>query len=117
MPPLPLASSSRAYSCSTYWDRTRTGRPGTSRRAASAALIPSSVKVGGSLASTMGTSRPAAVPDGPGRRVRGHRGQQVSPVVARGGDLQAVGLEHPGQAVSQEKEVFGNDNSHGISMV
>src|SRR5690348_10589024 len=56
MPPLPLASSSRAYSCSTYWDSTSTGSPGTSRRAASAALMPSSVKLGGSLTSTMATS-------------------------------------------------------------
>jgi hypothetical protein len=28
-----------------------------------------------------------------------------------------MGLQHPGQAVPQEKEVFGNDNAHGISMV
>ena len=28
-----------------------------------------------------------------------------------------MGLEHPGQAVPQEEEVFGNDNAHGISMV
>jgi hypothetical protein len=35
------AGSSRAYSCSTYWDSTRIGRPGTSPRACSAARSPS----------------------------------------------------------------------------
>ena len=50
-------------------------------------------------------------------RSAGHRAQQVRPVVHRGGDLEAVRLEHPGQAVPQQEEVFGDDNAHGISMV
>src|SRR5204863_8706339 len=33
------------------------------------------------------------------------------------GDLQAVGLQHPVQAVPQQEEVFGDDNAQGISMV
>src|SRR5438876_4381259 len=38
------------------------------------------------------------------------------PIYGRG-DLQAVGLQHPGQAVPQQEEVFGDDNAQGISMV
>src|SRR5262249_57520307 len=32
-------------------------------------------------------------------------------------DLEAMRLEHPDQAVPQKEEVFGDDNSHGSSMV
>ena len=33
-----------------------------------------------------------------------------------GGDLEAVRLEQPDQAVSQQEEVFGDDDAHGTSM-
>ena len=56
MPPVPSASSSRAYSCSTYWDSTKMGSPGTFWRADRAARMPSSVKVGGRRTSTMARS-------------------------------------------------------------
>src|SRR5215469_218380 len=46
----------------------------------------------------------------------GDRGQEVLPVADGGGDLHAVRLEQPGQAVPQQEEVFGDDNAHGISM-
>src|SRR4051794_41563498 len=32
MPPAPSAKSSRAYNCSTYWERMRTGSPGRDRK-------------------------------------------------------------------------------------
>src|SRR5262249_25247211 len=46
-----------------------------------------------------------------------HRGQQPGSRVHRRRDLEAVRLEHPDQAVPQKEEVFGDDNSHGSSMV
>ena len=55
-PPAPSVSNSRAYNCSTCWDSTRIGRPGSSARAATAAFRPSSVNVGGSRTSTTATS-------------------------------------------------------------
>src|SRR5512135_1547648 len=47
----------------------------------------------------------------------GHGGEQVGPVVHGRRDLETVGLEHPGEAVPQQEKVFGDDNTHGISMV
>src|ERR1700761_507285 len=51
------------------------------------------------------------------RRLPGPRREQVIPVVHGRGDVQAVRLQHPGQAVPQQEEVFGDDNAHGISRV
>ena len=34
----------------------------------------------------------------------------------RGGDLEVVRLEQPDQPVSQQEEIFGDDNAHGTSM-
>ena len=81
--------------------------PGTSRRAASAACRPSSVKVGGSRTSTTATSG----------RCSSRAGEQLRAVVDRRDDLEAVRLEQPDQAVPQEVEVLGEDNAHGTSMV
>ncbi len=45
------------------------------------------------------------------------RVEEILAVADGGGDHQTVRLEHPGEAIPQEKEVFGYDNTHGISMV
>ena len=100
------ASSSRAYSCSTYWDSSRIGRPGRSRRAASAAWSPSSVCDGGSRMSTTATSG----------SVGEQRLEQVRTVVDGRDHVETVLPEQLRQAVPEEEEVFGDDNAHGISM-
>src|SRR5882757_8570732 len=56
MPPSPELISSRAYSRSTYWLSTSTGRPGVFVRASIAAVSPSVVNVGGMRTSTMARS-------------------------------------------------------------
>ena len=43
--------------------------------------------------------------------------EQFSTVVDGGGDLHAVRFQQPGQPVPQQEEVFGDDNTHGTSMV
>src|SRR6266404_3261480 len=107
MPPLPLASSSRAYSCSTYWGEHQHRQAGH--------LAPGGQRGPDALVGER--RRQPDVDDGHVRLFGGHRGEQVGPVVDGRDDLQAMGLKHARQAVPQQEEVFGDGNAHGISMV
>jgi hypothetical protein len=46
----------------------------------------------------------------------GQRGQQLGGGADRGGDLEPVRRQQPGQAVPQEEEIFTDDNAHGTSI-
>src|SRR6516225_3475381 len=50
-------------------------------------------------------------------RARADGGEEVRAVVDGGGDLEAVGLQQPDQAVAEQEQVLGYDNAHGTSIV
>src|SRR5215468_11071806 len=49
--------------------------------------------------------------------VRPHRGKEIRTVVHRGRNLEAVRLQQPDQAVAEQEQVLGYDNTHGTSIV